>query len=72
MLGDDDIVEPAADAFEAPVVGKPLLALLEAVAQLPPVFRRHHPALQAGLAGLVFLQQRREFPQALRRDRSFH
>ena len=59
VLGDDHIVQPAADGLKA---AEPVgaLFLLGAVAQLPPVFGGHASALDADLAGLVLLQDARE------------
>ena len=57
VLGDDDVVEPAADGAEvAGGGGAGALVLLEAVAELPPVFGGDDAALEALFAGFVFLQ----------------
>ena len=57
VLGDDDVVEPAADGAEvAGGGGAGAFVLLEAVAELPPVFGGDDAALEALFAGFVFLQ----------------
>ena len=62
VLGDDHVVQPAADRLKARVpVGR--APLLGGVSELPPVFGGHGAPLDAGLSGLVLLQDGREGPQ---------
>ena len=68
VLGDNDVVQPSALRAEAAVAKRALLALLGAVAQLPPVFRRDDAPLQIGLSGLIALQDARQLLQTLPAD----
>ena len=57
VFGDDDVVEPATDGAEVAGRGRAgALVLLEAVAELPPVFGGDDAAFEALFAGFVFLQ----------------
>ena len=68
VLGDDHVVQPPGYGLKA--VGSLMaFSLLGAVAELPPVFRRHGAPLDAGLPGLVLLQNPRKFRQPLLIDR---
>ena len=68
VLGDDHVMQPPGHGLKA-VGGLMVLSLLGAVAELPPVFRLHGAPLDAGLPGLVLLQNPRKFRQPLFIDR---
>ena len=56
VLRHDDVVQPARLGAEAAVKKAGILLLLRVVAQLPPVLRGYHAALQPCLAGFVLQQ----------------
>ena len=63
VLGDDHVMQPPARALVALLGAQAAAALLELVAQLPPVLRGDDAPLETGLAALVLLQHGCEVPQ---------